>query len=160
MNYMSFHTDDLDLASNFQPEEGEANFASPIMREVQGGAHITFELLTKQCGHFYMTRWPNGLPRHDPDKETLRFPHGLIKFGETVEQCCTRLAYNQLGMELSSSRVINIDSYVDSANHWHIEVWCVVEVVTFTRETIPSDITCWEIDELKDTIDTYITEND
>lgn len=42
---MGFNTDDLELSSDFQPVEGEANFAPTITREVVGGAHIALIVL-------------------------------------------------------------------------------------------------------------------
>lgn len=142
-------------ASNFQAQDNEANFGPPIRDELVGGAHITFECLTRQGEQFFMTRWPNGLPRHDDRSNVLRFPHGLIKFGETLEQCATRLVKQQLGMKATAVRVVDIDSYVDDADHWHIEPLCIVdvtgrpcvpeqagEIISFTLKRLPR-MTYW-----------------
>lgn len=108
------------LASDFKPLSGEANFGPPILTEVVGGAHIAPECVTVRNGKFVMVEWPNGLPRHDKGR-TVRFPHGLMCFGETTEQCAKRLIADQLGMNVDKVQVLRIDSYVDDMNHWHIE---------------------------------------
>jgi len=119
---------DYQLASDFKPLTGEANFPPPIDKEVVGGMHIAPECITR-CGKqkFVMIEWPNGLPRHE-NHRTVRFPHGLMKFGETVEECIYRLVNDQLGMTVDLIQTLYIDSYVDSMNHWHIEPWILVDV--------------------------------
>lgn len=114
--------------SNYRASHGEANFGKPIRTQVQKGAHITFECVTRTGGRYYMARWPRGLPGHEDPPNTLRFPHGLIRFGETLEQCVRRLVRAQLGMGVRSVRIVEFDSYVDSTKHWHIEPCCLVEV--------------------------------
>jgi ADP-ribose pyrophosphatase YjhB (NUDIX family) len=116
-----------ELASDFQPLPGEANFPPPILIEVVGGAHIAPECVTIHGGRFVMTVWPEGLPRHD-DNRTVRFPHGLIHFGETIEQCARRLVKDQQGFQVDTVRVLDIDSYVDEKKHWHIEPLILVTV--------------------------------
>lgn len=74
-----------------------------------------------------MAEWPNGLPRHDSTR-TVRFPHGLILYGETIEDCAARLVKDQLGMRVTSVRTLKIYSYMDDAPHWHIEPLLRVEV--------------------------------
>jgi 8-oxo-dGTP pyrophosphatase MutT (NUDIX family) len=119
--------DAYEAASDFQPLEGEANFPPTITKEVVGGAHIAPECITRQGNEFVMVVWPNGLPRHETER-TVRFPHGLMRFGETMDQCAERLVAAQLGIRVSSVRVLEIDSYVDDANHWHIEPLLLLEV--------------------------------
>jgi len=114
--------------SKYKAVGGEANFGKPIATQISGGTHITFEFITKKGSKFYMTRWPNGLPRHDDPPNALRFPHGLICFGESLEQCAERLVREQLGMKAVRVRVAYWDSYVDKLNHWHIEPGCIVDV--------------------------------
>lgn len=121
------NTDDIPVSSNFTPLQGEANFAPPITRELVGGAHIAPECVTTQDGQFVMADWPDGLPRHD-DGHTVRFPHGLMLYGETIEDCAKRLVSDQLGMKVDNVRVLNIYSYMDDAPHWHIEPLLHVEV--------------------------------
>ena len=134
----------------------EANFGAPIKSQVSGGTHITFEFLTKKEREFYMTLWPKGLPGHEDPPDTLRFPHGLIKFGESLEECAARLVSEQLGMRIKEVELLYWDSYVDDHNHWHIEPACLVEVtglpklpkaaseiVKFTLDDIPK-MTYWK----------------
>ena len=111
-----------------------------------------------------MTRWPDGLPGHDDPPNALRFPHGLIRFGEALDECATRLVGEQLGMKVKDVEILYWDSYVDDHNHWHIEPGCLVEVegtpklpenasevVTFTIDNIPK-MTFWTKSEFIDTV--------
>jgi ADP-ribose pyrophosphatase YjhB (NUDIX family) len=119
---MGYNSDELPLASDFQPLEGEANFGPPLTREVVGGAHIAPHCISVEDGQFILVDWAEGLPRHDaPGTRAIRFPHGLIIFGESFEECASRLVADQLGMETARARVIHVYSYVDEANHWHME---------------------------------------
>jgi len=141
--------------SNYRATDNEANFARPIVTQVSGGSHITIEMITVRDGKFYMTRWPKGLPRHDDPPDVLRFPHGLIRFGESLLQCAKRLVKDQLGMQVKSAKIAYWDSYLDDMNHWHIEPGCIVrvdgkphlakgasEIVTFDVSNIP-EMTFW-----------------
>ena len=56
--------------SKYKARHGEANFGKPIVSQVVGGSHITFELITKKGKNFYMTRWPKGLPGHEDPPNT------------------------------------------------------------------------------------------
>lgn len=114
--------------SKYIAKDNEANFAKPIKSQVIGGTHITFELITKKDDTFYMTRWPDGLPGHDDPPNALRFPHGLIRFGESLKDCASRLVNDQLGMKVKHVEVLYWDSYLDEHDHWHIEPGCLVEV--------------------------------
>lgn len=118
-----YHTDELELASDFQPFEGEANFGPPITREVVGGAHIAPHAITIDTeGRFVLVDWYEGLPRHGkPGKRSIRFPHGLIRHGEKYEDCAARLVEAQMGLSASRCRVVHVYSYLDEANHWHME---------------------------------------
>jgi len=119
--------EDHKLASDFQPEVGEANFPPPMNREVVGGMHIAPECFTVRNGVFVMTVWPNGLPRHEQVR-SVRFPHGLMKFGETLEETAQRLVSAQQGLSVIRVSVLKIDSYVDEMNHWHLEPVLLVDV--------------------------------
>ena len=114
--------------SNYKATDNEANFGRPITSQVIKGTHITFELVTKKGKKFYMTRWPRGLPRHDDPPDVLRFPHWLIRFGESLTECAARLVKDQLGMRVKRVKIAYLDSYLDKMNHWHIEPGCIVEV--------------------------------
>ncbi len=126
---MSYHTDNLKLASNFQPLAGEANFPPPITKEVVGGAHIAPHCITVQDSRFVLVDWHRGLPRHDkPGERAIRFPHGLMLFGESFEACAERLVGNQLGMKVESVNVVHVYSYLDEMKQWHMEPILVVHV--------------------------------
>jgi 8-oxo-dGTP pyrophosphatase MutT (NUDIX family) len=119
---MSYHVDELEKASDFQPLEGEANFAPPITTEVVGGAHIAPHCITVSDSQYVLIDWKNGLPRHDdPGDRSIRFPHGLIRFGESFKECAVRLVSEQLGMSIDTTRVVHVYSYVDDMDHWHME---------------------------------------
>src|SRR5438552_9303747 len=124
---MSRHQE-YQIASDFKPLPGEANFPPPIDKEVVGGVHIAPECITRQGEIFVMIVWPNGLWRHESHR-TIRFPHGLMMFGETIKESAERLVKTQLGMDVESVQVVHIDSYVDEKNHWHIEPWVIVDVI-------------------------------
>src|SRR5207302_1054683 len=98
---------------------------------------------------------------------TLRFPHGLMLFGETVEECAQRLIGDQLGLELKEATVLSIDSYVDEQNHWHLEPLILAEVegtpalpvkarqiVTFNITQQPG-LTYWPDSSLRETLQQY-----
>lgn len=119
---MGFNTDDLHLSSNFQPLAGEANFPPTITREVVGGVHIAPHCITIENGEYVLADWRNGLPRHDqPGTRAVRFPHGLMLYGETFEESTRRLVVAQLGLTVSSSQIVHMYSYVDETPHWHLE---------------------------------------
>ena len=138
-------------ASEYRAKNNEANFGKPIITQVVGGTHITFELVTKKGDRFYMTRWPNGLPGHDDPPNALRFPHGLIQFGETMEKCASRLVSEQLGMRVKHVEIAYLESYVDDSDHWHIEPGCIVELSGEPKvPKLASDIISFRIDDLPD----------
>lgn len=119
---MSYHTDDLELASDFQPLEGEANFGPTLTREVVGGAHIAPHCIVILGDEFVLVDWSKGLPRHgQPGKRAVRFPHGLMQYGESYEETAARLVSAQMGLTVTKTRVIHVYSYLDETPHWHQE---------------------------------------
>lgn len=118
---MGYNTDDLELASPFKPLPGEANFGPTLEREVKGGAHIAPHAIMTDGERLAMITWRNGLPRHDQGGPATRFPHGLMHFGESFEQCASRLCADQAGAAVGKVRIACVYSYVDDANHWHME---------------------------------------
>ncbi|WP_436908792.1 NUDIX domain-containing protein [Halosimplex marinum] len=126
---MGYDTDELELSSDFQPLEGEANFGPPLTKEVVGGVHIAPHAVTVEDSDFILTDWHEGLPRHDsPGERSIRFPHGLMEFGETFEECAERLVDDQLGMAVDSTQVVHVYSRVDSQDHWHLEPLILTQV--------------------------------
>jgi hypothetical protein len=125
----AYHTNDLALASDFQPLEGESNFGPTITREVVGGTHIAPHCITVKGGEYVLVDWAEGLPRHDKlGTRAVRFPHGLMLFGESFEDCAVRLIRDQLGMSLESMNVVHVYSIIDEMNHWHLEPILVTRV--------------------------------
>ena len=126
----------------------EANFGKPIKTEVPWGTHLTFEVVMRRGNKIFALRLPEGL--HDGPKNDLYFPHGLICFGETVDQCVKRLVSDQVGMEVLSVKLYHLDSWIDKINHWHLALNVIAEVmgepiipthvsevVAFSKENIP-----------------------
>lgn len=137
----------------------EANFGKPIKTEVPGGTHLTFEIVLRQSQKILALRRPEGL--HDGPKNALYFPHGLICFGETVDQCVERLVSEQAGMEVLGVKLYHLDSWIDEINHWHLALNVtaevrgepkipkdVSEVVSFSADNIPEEMAWWTKDDL------------
>ncbi len=154
----------LEKSSDYQPLSGEANFGPPIELEVKGGVHIAPEVIARNGSTFFMTRWPSGLPRHADPPNTLRFPHGLMMFGETIDEVTSRLVGDQLGMRVVAVRTLMIDSYVDDMQHWHIEPILLAnvegesvvpdsasEIIEFKLDSVP-DMTFWSKEDFQTTL--------
>jgi hypothetical protein len=98
---------------------GEANFGPPAERELSGGAHLVFDLLLRHGDELIALRRPEGY--HDGPKDKLYGPHGLICFGETVEECVQRLVDEQgSGVRVTRVDLYTMPTWVDENNHWHI----------------------------------------
>ena len=106
------------MTYEYHYENGEANFGAPLDHEVDGGAHITCDIILHDRTSLYILRRPDGL--HDGPKNSLYFPHGLIRFGETTHQAAARLGADQARAEVVSSELYNLPSWVDENNHWHL----------------------------------------
>lgn len=105
------------MAYEYFYENGEANFGPPMSKEVQGGAHLTFDVILCDGTKVWAMRRPDGL--HDGPKDALYFPHGLIRFGETVDTAVARLAKAQGGARISRVEIYNLPSWVEN-DHWHL----------------------------------------
>jgi 8-oxo-dGTP pyrophosphatase MutT (NUDIX family) len=132
---------------------GEANFAAPVQEEMAGGAHLTFDVILHQGPTLYALRRPQGL--HDGPKGALYFPHGLICFGESVDECAERLAQEQAGVGVRRTRLYTMPTWVEN-NHWHlclnvlaevdrrpVPFGDVSEVVEVGSSAIPGDFAWW-----------------
>lgn len=120
-------------SSGYKAMKGEANFGRPIRDEIVGGAHIAPEIITRRGSRFYAVHWFHGLPRHDR-LNAIRFPHGLMLFGESVLDVSMRLVREQLGMKVESARVLTMESYVDKERHWHIEPEILAEAAGMPKK--------------------------
>jgi ADP-ribose pyrophosphatase YjhB (NUDIX family) len=142
----------------------EANFGKPLKTEVPGGTHIVFEVvLWSGDSKLLALRRPEGL--HGAQKNGLYFVHGLIRFGESIEKCVSRLVAEQARMSVESIFYYSIDSWVDEKRHWHLAVNVIAkvksqkrppkdvsEIVEFSCEMLPKDMTWWT---KKDLIDLF-----
>lgn len=151
----------------------EANFGHPLRRQVRGGTHITFELILKWRGKYIGLRRPKAIPGHElPPKAherpqgLLYFCHGLIRYGETSEECIKRIIRSQTGVGVDTFQVVSIDSEVQTKDgQWAFMPHAVVrlsrkprpgrygnmvtEVAEFTKQSIPNDFGWWKRRELK-----------
>lgn len=155
-------------------KHNEANFGRPLRRQVRGGTHITFELILKWRGKYIALRRPKAIPEHELPPEAykyrrglLYFCHGLIRYGETVEECIKRIIRSQAGVGVDTFQIVSIDSEVQTKDgQWAFMPHAVVnlsqkprrgrygntvtEVVEFTKRNVPGDFGWWEKRELKD----------
>jgi len=132
----------------------EANFGAPAQEELSGGTHLTFDVILHQGPTLYSLRRPDGL--HDGPKNSLYFPHGLIRFGESVHDCANRLALEQAGVPVVRTNLYTMPTWVDDNNHWHIALNVlaqverkpepsadVSEVVEVQADDFPADFAWW-----------------
>src|SRR5450432_1713905 len=105
------------MTYQYHYENREANFGPPLDLEVEGGAHLTFDVILTDRRSVYALRRPDGF--HDGPRGALYFPHGLIRFGETLDQTVQRLAADQAGVNIQQAVIYNLASWVEN-NHWHM----------------------------------------
>ncbi len=123
------------MAFEYHYEHQEANFGPPLETEVAGGAHLTFDVLLRYQQTLIALRRPDGL--HDGPKNALYFPHGLIRFGETVDECVQRLANEQGGgCEVVQTNLYTMPSWVEN-DHWHICLNVIATVAAPPAELSP-----------------------
>lgn len=122
----------------YRYEHGEANFGPPIENEASGGAHLTFDVILRSGSRVLARRLPEGM--HDGPKNALYFPHGLIRFGESVPDCVQRLVDEQLpGPMVRQVDLYTLPTWVDDDSHWHL---CLNVVATIDRapDETPGDV--------------------
>ena len=165
------------MSLNYKWKNKEANFGPPIETQVSGGMHLTFEIILKKDDKYIALRRPNGIPEHElpPQAESypdglLYFCHDLIRYGESVEDCVSRIVKSQAGVGIKEFRVVYIDSLVqDKDNSWAITPHVIAEVseipeinnlitevVAFGKDFIPNDFAWWEQKDLKE----FLSEHD
>ena len=164
------------MAFEYYWKNNEANFGPPVPKEVEGGTHITFEIVLKKGGKYIALRRPNGIPEHElpphaknHPKGLLYFCHNLIRYGESVDDCIQRVVKDQAGVSVKEFKVAYIHSEVqEKDDQWafipHIlaeveEVPTtnaeIVEVVLFDKTNIPDDFAWWSKEEMKEFIEKY-----
>ena len=151
----------------------EANFGSPLSKQVKGGTHITFEIILKKENKYIALR-RQSIPGHESPPHIKKYPegllffcHDLIRYGESVEDCVKRIVKHQTGIVAKNFRVVGIESDVQKKdNQWAFTPYVIAEleklpkignhgnkineVVTFTKDSIPNDFAWWTKKELKD----------
>ena len=147
----------------------EANFGPPIPKQVDGGTHITFEIILKKDGKYIALRRPNAIPGHELPPQTknspeglLYFCHNLIRYGELVEDCIERIVREQAGVAVKSYQIVDISSELQGKDgQWSFMPYViaeletipetnelVTEVVIFDESTIPDNFGWWTKEEL------------
>jgi hypothetical protein len=145
-------------------QNNEANFGPPISKEVDGGTHITFDILLRKDGKYFALR-RECIPGHEvpPEgKNVLFLCHNLIRYGESVEDCVRRIVKEQSGVNILSYQVVDLRTvFMKESGGKKIRQWGiipfviaevdatpetgnfgneVVEVVAFTKADIPTDL--------------------
>jgi len=162
------------MAFEYHYENNEANFGKPLPNQVEGGMHITFEIVLKKEDKFIALRRPRGIPNHrlpsharDHPEGLLFFCHDLIRYGEPVEDCVKRIVLDQAGVEVESFRLIEIDSALQDDKTWALTPHViaeikeipkttseVTEVIVFDNNNIPDNFAWWTKEEVSE----FITE--
>lgn len=147
------------MAHRYYYTNGEANFGKPLKTERPGGAHLTCEIVLHSEKTLHALRLPDGM--HDGPKNALYFPHGLIRFGETLPDCAARLAAEQANTKVARSALFTLPTWVDDNRHWHLCLnvlglvkdpptvgGSVSEIVPITHEHIPDEFGWWTTDQI------------
>lgn len=157
----------------------EANFGPPIEKDVNGGTHITFEIVLKKGDKFIALRRPEAIPGHELPPKTKNYPnglfyfcHNLIRYGEPIETFIKRTVKEQAGVGVKNYKILDISSEVqDKDDQWAFTPYViaevekipqpgkygndVTEVITFDKHTIPEDFGWWTQEELKEFLEEY-----
>lgn len=151
-------------------KNNEANFGKPIEYQIEGGMHITFEIIL-QWNNKYIGLRRASIPGHEAPLQDshnlLYFCHDLIRYGESVDECVKRVVESQSGVGVRSCRVVYIDSLLQEKDgQWafvpHVIADLsrrptpgdygnpITEVVEFTKSDVPNDFAWWEKKDLED----------
>ncbi|MEK6846872.1 MAG: hypothetical protein AABY16_01750 [Nanoarchaeota archaeon] len=160
-------------------KNNEANFGPPIARQVNGGAHINFEIILRYNGKFVALRRPKAIPEHEMPPGAQKYPkgllyfcHNLIRYGESVEVCVQRIVSSQCGADVLSYKIIDISSdFQEKDKQWAFMPYVlaeikelpkkgnygneITEIVVFNKRDIPQDFGWWTKEELKEFIEMY-----
>ena len=166
----------IKMAFEYNWKNKEANFGPPISKQVNGGTHITIEIILKKGKKYITLRRPKGIPEHElpPELKThskglLYFCHDLMIYGESIEDCVKRIVKDQAGISVKNIKVLYIDSTIQKKdNQWafipHIIAEIdnipktnseITEVITFTKNSIPEEFAWWSKKELKEFLDEF-----
>lgn len=156
----------------------EANFGKPLKKQVKGGTHITCEIILKKDNKYIALR-RQSIPGHESPPNIkkhrnglLFFCHNLIRYGESLEKCVKRIVKEQTGVNVKKTKVIYIDSGLQSKDkQWALTPHIVAElekipkkgkygneikeVVLFTENNIPNDFAWWSKKEFEKFIKEY-----
>ena len=139
----------------------EACFGKPLQDQVDGGTHISFEIVPKKDGK-YIAVQREGIPGHQP-QAGLYFCHDLIRYGESVEACVKRLVQDQMGISVVHFRIVDIESDIqEKDNQWAFIPYVIAEVdaipedaVVFDKDSIPDGFAWWTQDEVKEFLEEF-----
>lgn len=95
--------------SNYHYTHREANFGQPLKTEVPGGSHLTLEIVPRVGDSLIALRHTQ--PFHGGPANGLYFVHGLIRFGEQLDQAVSRLLQEQVGLKLHTTCLYSLDSW-------------------------------------------------
>lgn len=162
------------MAFKYIWKNNEANFGEPVETEVPGGTHISCESILKFNGMYVALRRPEAIPEHEIPEKVLKmgvphlyFVHGLPRWGETIDQYVRRLVKEQVGVEVKSFSVVDLQMEVyEDTNQWAWTPYLIVEVdrlptpgtygnevievVTFDKSSVPDDFGWWTKEELEE----------
>jgi len=150
----------------------EANFGKPVEKEVNGGTHITIEIVLRKDDKFIALRrecipgheTPSNIEKHP--KGLLFFCHNLIRYGESIEKCVKRIVKEQARVNVVKFSVVDIETVVmEESGGKKVKQWAFVpyviadideipkegvcgnevfEVVVFDKSNIPNDFAWWK----------------
>ena len=159
-------------------DNNEANFGPTIKGEVEGGMHITFEIILKFEENYIALR-RESIPGHEPPSNFKKYPngmlffcHNLIRYGESAEDCVKRIVKEQTGVNVKNMKIVDIDSFVqEKDNQWAFTPHVIAElnkipekgeygneikeVVNFNKNNIPDEFGWWTKKELKEFLEEF-----
>ena len=159
-------------------ENNEANFGPPISKQIDGGMHISFEIILKKYRKYIALR-RQSIPGHESPPNIKRnangllfFCHDLIRYGEEIEQCVRRIVNEQTGVSVNNIKLVYIDSELqEKDNSWAFTPNVIVEVeeipkkgfygneitevITFTKDNVPDDFGWWSKRELEEFLNEF-----
>ncbi len=151
----------------------EANFGRPLKKQMKGGLHITCEIILKK-GNKYIALRRQSIPGHEPPPNIKKHPNGLLffchnlmRYGESLDKCVKRIVKEQTGGNVKKSKVVYIDSTLQSKDgQWAFTPHVIAElneipkkgfygneikeVILFNKNNIPNDFAWWSKKDLKE----------